>query len=487
MSAVGYSLVIIVPTGEVLAGAAAAREQLAASNTNTTQFSMVLVALILVLGIAATILLANGLVEPLSRLTETAQEITAGDLNARAPVGAADEIGILARTINTMADNVRGLVQGLEERVTDRTAALATASAEAMRRAAQFEAITRVTAAIGSIRDLDALMPLVSSVISEQFGYYHVGIFINDEPGLATHLIAANSEGGHRMLDRRHNLKIGEQGIVGFVAARGEPRVAHRVGEDAIFFDNPDLPLTKAEAALPLRSGDVTIGVLDVQSTEEQAFSPDDLRILGVLADQVSLAFESARLYDATRRSLAETETLYRQYLRGAWQIIRGQGQITGYRSTPGGVLPLGADEGQNDDAESGSFLKIPIKLRDETIGEIAIRRADKSPITPEQMELVQAVAERVGLSAENARLFEETGRRAERERLVTEITAKIRRSNDPREMMQIALEELKLALGASDVQVIPQTVKEPQTRSGQAPSSPETGFPIPQGGGKQQ
>ncbi len=362
VAAVGYSLVIIVPTGEVLGGAAAAREQLAASNTNTTQFSLVLVALILVLGIAATILLANGLVEPLGRLTETAQEITAGDLNARAPVEAADEIGILARTINAMADNIRELVQGLEKRVADRTAALAAASAEAIRRAAQFEAITRVTAAIGSIRDLDALMPLVSSVISEQFGYYHVGIFINDEPGLATHLIAANSDGGRRMLDRRHSLKIGEQGIVGFVAARGEPRVAHRVGEDAVFFDNPDLPLTKAEAALPLRSGDVTIGVLDVQSTEEQAFSPDDLRILGALADQVSLAFESARLYDATRRSLTETETLYRQYLLGAWHNVQSEGRITGYRSTPGGVLPLGPDESLKDAAESGRFVNVPIR-----------------------------------------------------------------------------------------------------------------------------
>ena len=250
-------------------------------------------------------------------------------------------MGILAGALDTMTDNLRAMVQSLEQRVRDRTQALAVASEDANRRAAQFEAVTRVTRAISSIRNVSELMPLVASVISEAFDYYHVGIFLNDEATDNAYLIAANSEGGRRMLGRHHSLRIGEQGIVGYVAARGEPRVARNVGEDIVFFNNPDLPATRSEAALPLRIENRIIGVLDVQSTREDAFLPDDLRILAVLADQVSLAIENTRLFEATQRSLTETETLYRQYVREAWRRFQPDESVTGYRFTARGTTPL--------------------------------------------------------------------------------------------------------------------------------------------------
>ena len=309
-----------------------------------------------------------------------------------------DEIGVLSQTLNTMTTNFQQLVQSLEGRVRERTAALEIASQDAARRAAQFEAITRVTAAISTIRNLEELLPLVTTVISEQFGYYHVGIFINDKGSGTTYLIAANSDGGRKMLQRRHSLKIGEQGIVGFVAARGEPRVAHHVGEDAVFFDNPDLPLTKSEAALPLRSVAEITGVLDVQSTDEDAFSPDDVRILGVLANHVSLAFENAQLFEATRRSLSEAETLYRQYVREAWRRGPGEKPLAGYRFTPQGSSPLAVDDlpresedrGTEEGTASAATLTIPIELRGEIIGELVIRGGEGTRWTQEQIDLAR-------------------------------------------------------------------------------------------------
>jgi GAF domain-containing protein/HAMP domain-containing protein len=473
---VGYSMVILVPSSELLAGAAAAQEQLAASSTNTTQISLVLVAIILALAVVATVVLSNGLVAPLARLTETAREVSAGNLDARAPVQSGDEIGILGQTLNAMTGSLRGLVQSLEDRVKERTSALEAASQEASRRAAQFEAITRVTTAISSIRNIDELLPLVARVISEQFGYYHVGIFVNDERNQFTYLVAANSEGGQRMLKRRHSLKIGEQGIVGYVAAHGDSRVAHRVGEDAVFFNNPDLPLTRSEAALPLRTAETSIGVLDMQSRDEAAFTPEDLGVLGILADQVSLAFENARLFESTRRSLTEAESLYHQYLRDAWRGMQQDPRVTGFRFTPQGSFPLRegdrtalADQPSRDDDQAPT-TKIPIRLRGETIGDLVIRGGEDSAWSPQQLELAQAVADRVALAVENARLFEETGRRAERERLVTEITSKIRRSTDPRQMMQTAVDELRRVLGASEIQVIPQAATGSAQESTQAP-----------------
>ena len=119
------------------------------------------------------------------------------------------------------------------------------------RRARQFEAIAQVARVIATIQDLDTLLPRVTQVISQQFGFYHVGIFMWDENHEFAVLVAANSEGGQHMLKRGHKLGIGQTGIVGFVAATGTSRIALDVGADAVFFDNPDLPLTRSELALP--------------------------------------------------------------------------------------------------------------------------------------------------------------------------------------------------------------------------------------------
>ncbi len=472
ISEVGYSLAMIVPSQELLTSAGIANEQISEATTNTLQSSFVLVAVILMFALLAALWIGNTLTSPLRALTLTAELIIMGDLTARAKVGGRDEIGTLASTLNTMTATLRESIQSLEKRVKERTAALEALSEKASRRASQFETITQVTTAISSIRKMEELMPLVASVISNYFGYYHVGIFLNDEYGQNTLLIATNSEGGRRMLQRNHSLKIGEQGIVGYVAARGESRVARNVGQDIVFFNNPDLPETKSEAALPLRSGNSIIGVLDVQSTKEDAFSQEDINILGILADQVSLAIENSRLFETTRRSLTEAETLYRQYLHEGWSRLPQEEQVTGYRFTPRGATPIQtpvnieAPDGTTGNENGGETpqLSVPIKLRGETIGNLIVRAPAGKYWRQDQIDLIRAVADRVALSAENARLFDETSRRAERERLVTEITSKIRSTNDPEEMIRTALEELKSALGATQIQVIPQLVLTPQT-----------------------
>lgn len=482
---IGYSMGTIVPAQELLAGAIAARQQLAVASTNTTQLSLALVAAILLLAILANVALSNTLTQPLSHLTDTAREIIAGNLGAVARVSSRDEIGLLAQTLNRMTGSLGELIQSLEKRVRDRTAALEVASEGANRRASQFEAITRVTSAISSIRNIDELMPLVASVISDQFGYYHVGIFLNDESSRTVFLIAANSTGGRKMLDRYHSLRIGEQGIVGYVAARGEPRLARNVGDDIVFFNNPDLPETKSEAALPLRSAGQVVGVLDVQSTREDAFTQEDLKILGILADQVSLAIENTRLLETTQRSLVEAETLYRQYVRGAWGRAPSDEQLAGYRYTARGSEPIQRGEASGSAAggvaherRGGTPVTVPLKLRGETIGELVVQGPPGQAWNQDQVDLMQAVAERVALSMENARLFDETGRRAERERLVTQIASKIRSTNDPQEMIQTALNELRNALGTSQVHIVPQSVPDPQPDAELQPPAPSVRDP---------
>lgn len=370
---------------------------------------------------------------------------------------------------------LKKLQASLEERVQERTLELTqrgeqleTANAQIQRRAAQFEALAQVVQTITSVRDLKELLPQVTTVISESFGFYHVGIFLLDEVQRYAILSAANSSGGKKMLERKHRLLVGEEGIVGYVTATGDSRIAMDVGRDPVFFNNPDLPETHSEMALPLKSGDRIVGALDVQSRETGAFRNEDVQMLGLLANQVSLAIENARLFDETRIALAEAEAVSRQFTREAWGRISAEHKLVGYRYSITGATPLGEpidltelpkSKSPGKQAETSQVI-VPIELRGETIGSLVIQSPSADRLNQDQLDLIKAVAERVALSAENARLFEETTRRAERERLVSDITGKIRSMNDPQAMIRTAIEELRKVLGATRVEVIPQAVK---------------------------
>ena len=354
------------------------------------------------------------------------------------------------------------------EELGQRTTELELANDQVRRRARQFEALAQVGQAINSLHDLQELLPRIASVVSETFGFYHVGVFLMDEIGEYAVLTATNSEGGKQMLARHHRLHVGVQGIVGNVTATGIPRVAMDVGEDAVFFDNPELPETHSEMALPLLSGNQITGALDVQSTQRGAFIDDDIQMLSLLASQVSLAIENARLFEETRRALAESEAVGRQTIRDAWKQLPTEHRLLGYRYTITGAAPLQSpldladfDKIRNDVGQlETNQIVVPIELRGETIGSLIVQSPSTTELDQDRMDLIKAVAERVAISAENARLFDETTRRAEREKTVSEITGKIRSVNDPQAMIQIAIEELRNVLGASRVEIIPQKVQ---------------------------
>ena len=274
------------------------------------------------------------------------------------------------------------------------------------------------------------------------------------------------------MLARQHKLAVGQVGIVGFVTGQAEPRITTDVGKDAVFFNNPDLPLTRSEMALPLKAGDRVIGALDVQSEISNAFSDDDIELFSILADQVAIAIMNNRLYDETARALVEMQNLHRQYIRQEWGKEVTERQQVGYLYTPQGVVRQSSivqlpeieqafQTGQMVQqtaalSDPSITLAIPIVLRGETIGVIHVQenRADKE-WNENEIATVQSVAEQIALALENARLFEQTVRRAERERKVLEITSKIRSTNDPKTMVRTALEELQRALHASRAQII--------------------------------
>jgi len=447
-----------------------------------------LTALSVVVAAGVGFAISSRILQPIRRLTASTQRIGAGDLEAEVAIPPQmDEVGLLARAFRQMQGKLRGLYAGLERQVAERTAELREATADlvrhsgelerlnldlrntsqqAERRATQLTASAQVAHAASQVRDLGQLLPQVTHLISQAFGYYHVGIFIVDEAGRFAVLRAANSEGGQRMLARSHKLAVGKEGIVGYVTGTGQPRIALDVGADAVHFENPDLPQTRSEMALPLRVGERTFGALDVQSTQGAAFAEEDVAVLSTLADQIAIAIENARLFTQTQAALQEAEEAQRRYVRQEWEQLLTVLQSASHEYHVSGVPPVGdvplpeieqaIRQGRvvtvagDSSLPAKAALAMPIKLRDQLIGVIDLHETDtERQWTEEDVALVTAVADQVALALENARLFEQTRQRAQREQLVSQITARMRAAPDIESVLRTTVHEIRRALGA--------------------------------------
>jgi GAF domain-containing protein len=323
-------------------------------------------------------------------------------------------------------------------------------------------AVARVAASLMS--DPQQLLVRVAGEIGEQFGFYHVGIFLVDPSGEWVELRAASSEGGQRMLERRHRLRVG-QGIVGYVASRGLHRIALEVGEDEAFLANPNLSETRSEVALPLRSRGETVGVLDVQSQEPGAFSEDDVATLQTLADQVTLAITNAQLFRQVEEGVEEARRAYSMLSGEAWREFLHADPDLGFVSD-GQVTAASGDlwrpemrvalqEGQiTASTEDVSALAIPITVRGQVIGVVDGRKRDGKPWMAEERTLLQAMTAELSVALEGARLYRDAQARAAREQLTFQIADQVRGALDVEEIMRVAARSLGRELNASEVVV---------------------------------
>jgi GAF domain-containing protein len=336
-------------------------------------------------------------------------------------------------------------------------------------RATHLETAARVARNISSFNDLDSLVTDTIEMIRNQFGYYHVGLFLVDEKREFAVLKAATGEAGRRMLERNHRLKIGEEGLVGNSIEKNEPRISLDVGLEAIHFKNPDLPDTHSEMVLPLRSDGKTIGALDVQSVEVSAFSPDDVRILETITDQLALAIQKVNLLTRLQQSLNEIEASYQQYTRKSWHahLSKTKGNYAfRYRRQQIEMVNEGYVEvkkaleanqavisTQSVNDQTQTLVAIPIKLRGEPLGVINLR-FDASYVPQDTVDLLENTAARLALALDNARLLEELQQKADRERQIGSIVSKVRSRADIDSILRTTAEELGRSLGVAEVLV---------------------------------
>lgn len=352
--------------------------------------------------------------------------------------------------VQSINRELKSLSAELENRVEERTARLEESTKQIQKRASQLEAIANTARSAATIQNLKQLLPAITRDISKRFGFYHIGIFLLDSNKEYAILSAANSDGGLDMLARGHRLKVGEQGLVGYATSSGKPRIALDVGEDAIFFNNPDLPDTHSEVALPLKFGKDIIGALDIQSTGTNAFSQDDVEIFSILADQVSVAIQNTRSLEQTKQALHEAEISSRQATAQAWEGFSETIRTKGYRYDGIKPEPLKASPKSKD--EKGT-LSVPVQLRGNTIGRLKLRPADQSrKWTEDELAIIESTTERVAIALESARLLEDAQKRASRETFLSEMAAKLGASFQLDSILRDTVEELGQTLKGSKV-----------------------------------
>ena len=382
--------------------------------------SLIVTVLAIALNLGLVYAISRSLTNPISSLIETFKDVEKGNLGRRADVNATDEIGTLAIQFNRMVSRLETLQTSLEEQVKERTD--------------QLEAINEVGRAVSAILDPNELIEKVVNLITDRFGYYYSSLFLIDSSGRWADLRSATGEAGRVLKESRHRLEIGGKSMVGSAIQQRRARIALDVGTESVRFDNPLLPYTRSEIALPLVVGERVLGALDVQSTHQSAFGPRDIETLQNMANQVAVAIENAHLFQETRERLEELQTAQRQYLQSAWTSLSVQEQ-TEYEV--------------GDMTASENRLTVPLTLRDQIIGQITL--GGDAEWNSEERAWVEAVATQAAIALENARLLDESQRNAAYEKLITDITGKIWSSTTIDGILQTSIRELGRTLNATE------------------------------------
>ncbi|HET7011042.1 MAG TPA: GAF domain-containing protein [Anaerolineales bacterium] len=449
LSSTGWSLGSVVETASILQPADALAVEVQ-SATQRLVFNLVLPIILVILAavVIAGYWLAQRFARPITQMAEAARLMGEGKLDVEVPPAGGDEIGALAWAFNSMVRQVRETVGSLEERVASRTRDLE-------RQALQMQTTADIARLVAEVPNPEALLGQALDLVQQRFGFYHASVFLLDETGTWADLAASTGEAGRRLMARGHRLAVGSASLVGWVTSNRLPRVSNDVANDPFHFKNPMLPETRSEMATPLTAGGHLLGVLDVQSRELDAFSPDDVRAMEAVAHELASAMDNARRLRETQDELEKVDSLVRGRARESWSRLARAGQPT--------LLRIGGDEtrepspladevartGGTAFSPDGREIAVPVVVRGETVATIAARRPDTAPAWErEDIGILEAVAGQIGLSLENARQY------AEEQRRVTELEAVNRVSQAVSQLLR--LDSLFKVVHAQVSQILP-------------------------------
>jgi PAS domain S-box-containing protein len=322
---------------------------------------------------------------------------------------------------------------------------------------AQFQVLPALSQEIAEVRVLDDLLASAARLIRERFTAYQVGILLADVEGRQAELRAASGEIAEALLVQGYTLEIADVDFSLYASDRsrvpgGEYDTRDVTAEFRIAVFEGETPDARSEIVLPLRVGQRVIGLLVVQSAEVAAFDETAIAVLQTASDQLAVAVENARLLEQMASSMRDMERVFGQYTEQAWRgLSAGTEHLLGYRYRERTVEPI--TEVIRVGTGEGGFVEVPVTLRDQTIGVLQLHFPEQqvaSNVTP----LVQEVANRLALTLESARLYQDTQRRAAQEQLIGRVTTRIRESLDMETVLKTATQEMRKALGLDKITV---------------------------------
>lgn len=412
------------------------------------------------------------------------------------------------------------LVNGLERSL--RATRLATDaeqrhSLDLERRVNQLRTVAEISRTISAEATSENYLQMLAEVIQERLKLYYVGVFFLSEDKRFAQLRAGTGEAGKIMLAQKHQLEIGGKSMISWCISHGQPRIALDVGQEAVRFDNPYLPLTRSELALPLQVSQEVIGAVSIQSIEPQAFDQDDITVLQGLADNVAIAITNTRLFQETQTQIQELNTLYsaslsmyasvqsqdalsniaqhmlkvsntQNYVVSSWDTTQDE-VVTIFGFSPGEpaiintghryklsdypltarvlkerfIVSLRADDPNADRAEVAlmnqsdlkSLLMVPLITQDKVIGLMELHdEINYRDFTLQQIRLVEALSAQAAVVIEMTNLFAQNRRTARNEQIINQITSKFQQTLNVEEVMKTTILELTKALGLEEATI---------------------------------
>jgi GAF domain-containing protein len=300
------------------------------------------------------------------------------------------------------------------------------------RRVKQLRTAAEITKSTSSILDPQLLIRQVVDSVRDRFDLYYVGVFLVDAMKDFAILQYGTGEAGRKMVANRHRLAVGGYSMIGWTTQTRQTRVALDIGDEAVHFDNPLLPDTRSELALPITTNATLYGAMTIQSDRPGSFDENDIVVLQSIADNLAIALENNSSFELTQKALEEIRVLNKAFVQQAWgEAIASHGKLTAEYIKPD-LQPTSAEI---------KTVKIPLYLRDEVIGEINLDLAGDE-ITQNELEFLQSVSAQTSSALENARLIDETQRAATREQKLNSLSTQFSRALTIEDILKTAVTE---------------------------------------------